>query len=167
MVRIIQTGTYRLYATGTKTNILDLDGRLYSWSKLGDAPDSLRITHRSSSVQQILATGSYRLYEVEDEPRFSPSQHLELNVGPKLWQGYLLAVGLPVHPNTQTPIAVTSQTISAPEAKMASSTLIGVSAAPHKESFLERLSEFGETIGQRIKHPKFIVGELGERSDKR
>ncbi len=69
-------------------------------------------SHNPHKTDHILATGAYRIYDVEDEPQLADEQYLELNVGEGTWQGYLLPTGLPVGSKKRSRIIPTKDVVS-------------------------------------------------------
>lgn len=111
MINLIRSGFYRLAETKHQTKILYLDEDVYAWiePKIGEI---LVITHKPHKTDCVLSTGRYRLYEVANEPALSDQAHLELEVGPNSWQGYLLLSGLPANEKKRGRIIPTHETIT-------------------------------------------------------
>lgn len=96
MIRILKKGKYRLIETKGHTKILFLDKTAtFAWINAAPIGEILVTSHASHAVDHLLALGTYRLYEVKDEPKLTDLLHLELFVGEGTWQGYLLPTGLP------------------------------------------------------------------------
>jgi hypothetical protein len=95
MIRVARQGRYKLLETKAQTKILFLDAAAYAWINARGIGEILVSTHKPHKTDTTLSLGRYRLYEVEDEPKLSDQQHLELAVGENSWQGYLLPTGLP------------------------------------------------------------------------
>ena len=112
MVTVLQKGTYRLIETKAHHQILTLDDDAFAWIMAEGIGEILVITHSPHKTDHILATGVYRLYNVEDEPHLIDEQHLELHVGDHAWQGYLLPTGLPVSGKMRARIIATKEVIS-------------------------------------------------------
>jgi hypothetical protein len=92
--------------------VLAVDDGVYSWVT-GERMGVVLVTsHHDYTDYHILATGYYRLYDVKSEPGLSPQQHLELNVGYNLWQGYLLPSGLPNKTRKLVKIMPTKEVVS-------------------------------------------------------
>lgn len=94
MITLIKDGKYRLIETKHDTKVLYLDDDTFAWIEppIGEI---LVTAKASQNTDCVLSIGKYRLYGVRDEPYFSDNQHLELEVGENVWQGYLLLTGLP------------------------------------------------------------------------
>ncbi len=113
MIKVMQEGSYLLTETKGQTKILILDNkRTYAWVNAEDIGEILITSHKKHKTDNILATGRYRLYEVKNEPAFTDLQHLELYVGNKIWQGYLLTTGLPTDKKKRNRIIPTSEIIT-------------------------------------------------------
>lgn len=113
MINRIQHGSYRLIETKGQTKILTLDDKeTFAWVAANDIGEILVTSHKTHKVDHILATGAYNLYEVREEPDLVDLQHLELAVGDRLWQGYLLTTGLPDSKNKRNRIIPTSEIIT-------------------------------------------------------
>lgn len=96
MIRVKKTGSYVLIETKEQTKILVLDNKnTFAWINAEGIGEILVASHNIHKVDVILAVGKYRIYDVNDEPKFSDQLHLELSVGDGVWQGYLLPTGLP------------------------------------------------------------------------
>lgn len=95
MIRLIDKGNYLLTETFDHTKILSLGKNRFAWINAGGIGDILVATQKKFSASTILSEGSYRLYEVKDEPDLTDLLHLELFIGNGEWQGYLLPKGLP------------------------------------------------------------------------
>jgi len=112
MITVLQKGTYRLIETKDHVKILTLDDRAYAWIVVKNIGEILVTSHNPHQTDHILATGAYRLYDVEDKPELADLQHLELNVGERLWQGYLLLTGLPSDEKIRGRIIPTKEVVS-------------------------------------------------------
>jgi hypothetical protein len=97
-------------------NILYLGSRAYAWIFAHDIGEILVASHRPHKADCVLASGIFRLYKVEDDPRFADVQHLELHVGDNEWQGYLLLTGLPTNQRTRSRLIPTHECITQPVA---------------------------------------------------
>src|SRR3989344_2155664 len=95
MVKLLKDGEYRLVETKDHVKILILDDAQFAWVAVNGISEILVTSHNPHKVDHLLAIGKYRLYSVKDEPKLVDQQHLELHVGRKKWQGYLLPTGLP------------------------------------------------------------------------
>ncbi len=114
MIRVLGEGEYKLAETPAQIKILVLGNRSYLWLFKPDHRQTLVVaTRKKPKVDHVLAIGRYRLYEVKDESDLSNFMHLELSLGNRRWQGYLL------HDNsliikTVIQISPTSELISCP-----------------------------------------------------
>ena len=95
MIRLIDQGKYLLTETYDRTKILNLDDQHFAWINAGEIGDILVATKREFNPSSVMAIGSFRLYDVKDEPKLTDLEHLELFIGDGRWQGYLLPKGLP------------------------------------------------------------------------
>ena len=115
MIRILQRGIYQLIETKNETKILILDEKdTFAWVKAGAIGEILVASHKSHKADCVLCLGSYRIYEVKDEPHLTDQLHLELSVGFSEWQGYLLPTGLPTDTKKRNRIIPTQERITAP-----------------------------------------------------
>lgn len=113
MIQLIQKGKYNLVESKNQTKILSMDGRkTFAWVNAKNIGEILVTTHRPFTTDCILAHGSYRLYDVDDEPDFVDKNHLELFVGEGIWQGYLLPTGLPTQKKKRNRIIPTNDIIT-------------------------------------------------------
>jgi hypothetical protein len=112
MITLVQKGEYQLIETKGGVKILSLDRQVFAWVYAQDIGEILVSSHSPHATDHVLAVGRFRLYDVEDEPKFVDNQHLELLVGDGLWQGYLLLTGLPTDAHTRTRIVPTHEVIS-------------------------------------------------------
>ena len=113
MVTSLRKGTYRLIETKEQTKVLTLDEKVYSWVVDDEFPKIGIMTHNPRNTDHLLATGKYRLHQILDDPELSELQHLKLNVGEKLWQGYVLLNGLPNDKKKSSRIIPTKTILSA------------------------------------------------------
>ncbi len=112
MIKLLQKGDYRLIETRGQVKILYLDDQVYAWIYAHDSGEILVATHVPHRADHVLATGRFRRYDVDSEPKYSDNQHLELLVGNGQWQGYLLLTGLPTESKTRSRIVPTHEVIS-------------------------------------------------------
>ncbi len=113
MISIVRRGIYSLIETKRQTKILILDNKnIYAWINAINIGEILVASHKMHRTDCILATGSYRIYKVKDEPKLSDQLHLELYIGLNNWQGYLLPNGLPTNKNTKHRIIPTTEIIT-------------------------------------------------------
>ena len=114
MITLLLSGAYKLMETKGQTKILYLDDTVYAWVQPADIGEILVASHKRHVTDTLLAAGEYRLYDVRNDPQFSTHEHLELEVGPGIWQGYLLLTGLPTKYKKRRRIVPTNETISGP-----------------------------------------------------
>ncbi|MDQ5972738.1 MAG: hypothetical protein QG553_897 [Patescibacteria group bacterium] len=95
MIRLRANGIYKLIETQHHTKVLYLDQQVFAWVDAKGIGEILVASHNVHKSDCVLGLGRYRLYEVEDEAYASDLTHLELEVGGRYWQGYLLLSGLP------------------------------------------------------------------------
>ena len=113
MIKLLQAGNYHLIETRGHTKILNLNGKkTFAWVVAGDIGEILVTSHKTHRVDHTLAAGKYRLYDVKNEEKLRGVQHLELLVGPGLWQGYELLSGLPNDIKKRNRIIPTSELIT-------------------------------------------------------
>lgn len=112
MITVLQKGLYTLIETRDHVKILTLDDKVYVWITAENIGEILVSSHNPHKADHVLATGAYRIYEVEDEPDLADLRHLELNVGERLWQGYLLLTGLPDDDKKSSRIIPTHEVVS-------------------------------------------------------
>lgn len=115
MITLLTSGLYKLMETKGQTKILYLDDTVYAWIQPADIGEILVASHKKHAADTLLAVGEYRLYDVRDEPRYSAHEHLELEVGNGVWQGYLLLTGLPTRAKKRRRIIPTTEVISGRE----------------------------------------------------
>ena len=114
MITLLDKGDYRLIETKSNIKILYLQDRAYVWLAAPGIGEILVTSRHPHQVNQVLATGRYRLYEVEDEPHLADLQHLELLVGSGKWQSYLLLSGLPGDTKARARLVPTAECITRP-----------------------------------------------------
>lgn len=112
MRRLINSGKYYLAETRHHTKILHLDAASYAWVESWRAGEILVLSTKSTDVNKLLGSGHYSLFEVVDDPDLSDQQHLELEVGKDIWQGYLLPTGLPRTNHKRSRIIPTTERIN-------------------------------------------------------
>lgn len=95
MIKLLAHGNYSLTETRHLTKILELiEVGTYAWINAGEIGEILVLSSEYPKLY-TLATGSFRIYEVKDDPQYTDTIHLELFTGKNSWQGYLLPTGLP------------------------------------------------------------------------
>lgn len=114
MIKLLKDGDYSLVETKDHIKIMTLDDAQFAWVAASGIGEILVTSHNPHKVDYLLATGKYRIYLVKDEPKLVDQQHLELHVGRKDWQGYLLPTGLPTDKKKRSRIIATKEIISAP-----------------------------------------------------
>lgn len=116
MIQLLQQGTYKLIETKGQNKVLTLSSdeekQVFAWIHAQDIGEILVTSHRKHSADYILATGKYRLYLVENEPKLTDLEHLELLAGEGVWQGYLLPNGLPTDVKIRRRIVPTQEIIT-------------------------------------------------------
>lgn len=112
MIKLVREGAYRLIETKGQTKVLTLGRGTFAWVYAEGIGEILVTSHRAHKEDHVLATGEYRLYEVQDEPNLTDLEHLELSVGGGAWQGYLLLTGLPSEKNKRSRIIPTKEIIA-------------------------------------------------------
>lgn len=113
MIQLIESGKYTLIETKNQTKILSLDNKqTFAWVNAKDIGEILVTTHTVHKTDNVLAMGTYRLYDIEDEPTLTDLNHLELFVGSGMWQGYLLPTGLPTDEKKRNRIIPTKEIIT-------------------------------------------------------
>ena len=112
MISILKQGGYKLIETKSQTKILYLDEEVYAWVEPASIGEILVYSHNSHITDCVLSVGMYFIYEVTDEPKLSDQQHLELEVGDRSWQGYLLLTGLPSDKKVRVRIIPTAERIT-------------------------------------------------------
>jgi hypothetical protein len=113
MIDVLQSGSYELIETKGQTKILNLSGDAsYAWVAAENIGEILIASHKKHDADHILAVGEYKLYDVDGEPDLSDMQHLELQAGEDVWQGYLLLTGLPTETDTRNRIIPTDELIT-------------------------------------------------------
>ena len=113
MKKLLKHGRYTLFETKQKTRILNLDDeKCFAWIRAKRIGEILAKSRKINKFANILSTGQYKLYEVEDEPKLVDLQHLELEIGNNRWQGYLLTNGLPTSKKKRHRIIPTDELVS-------------------------------------------------------
>lgn len=112
MIGLQRQGLYKLIETKKNTKILYLDNSIYAWIEPKNIGEILVVSHKIHKTDCILSMGHYRLYSVNDEPYLTDQQHLELEAGHNVWQGYLLLSSLPDEHKKRGRIIPTNETIT-------------------------------------------------------
>ncbi len=113
MIKLLKKGTYLLTESKpSQTKILTLDKKdIYAWPNT-EIGEILVTSDGDYNMDCSLSQGHYNLYQVKDEPDLVDLVHLELEVGPGIWQGYLLPTGLPDKSDTKNRIIPTQEIIT-------------------------------------------------------
>ncbi len=111
MIKTIDRGIYTLVATKDKKRILYLKDQGYLWIYAKGIGDLFSFSRHAHATEYILAKGAYRIFNVNDEPMYVDLEHLELQVGMNVWQGYLLLTGLPTARKVRCRIVPTTEVI--------------------------------------------------------
>lgn len=112
MIKLVKQGTYKLIETKHNTKILYLDHKTYAWVEIVGLGEILIASHKAHKTDCVLGVGEYHIYDVIDEPTLSDQLHLELEVGHRAWQGYLLLTGLPTATKKRKRIVPTREIIA-------------------------------------------------------
>lgn len=112
MVRLINDGTFRLMETNHGIKLLKLNHKMYAWIVAPRIGSLLIYSAYPHKIVDILSRGHFQLYSVIDDAHLSDGLHLEVEVGERSWQGYLLLTGLPDRVNTRKPIMPTRELVS-------------------------------------------------------
>lgn len=112
MIDLVQTGAYTLSESRHGIKLLRLGRKTLPWV-VNPRIGSLLILSLNPHVEyEVLSKGVFRLYNVMDEAKLVDLQHLELEVGEGMWQGYLLPGGLPTTFATRKRIIPTRECIT-------------------------------------------------------
>lgn len=113
MIKLLQSGGYKLLETKDNITVLHLDNKnAYVWKNVETKGDLQYIKFNPEKICCFLALGNYRLYEVKDETNLTSGNHFELYVGKSKWQGYILPNGLPHTITAKKPIKQTPEIIT-------------------------------------------------------
>lgn len=112
MIRLIDSGNYKVVETKRNTKILYLGNSPYVWISPKAIGEILVSSHHKSESDTNVSAGRYKLYDVEDEEFLTDLEHLELEYGSDAWQGYLLPTGLPTGKKIRARIIPTDQLIT-------------------------------------------------------
>ena len=113
MIKVLKSGKYQLVETSQQIKVLYLDETPYIWLYIPGIGHVIEMTHNPHRAEHILAQGSYRIYDVKGEERFSRHKHLELFIGDGAWQGYLILTDLPSETRKRVRIVATNEVVSA------------------------------------------------------
>ncbi len=96
VIRLIKIGHYVLFETKTDTKILCLDETKSYACIFAEGIGKILVQAKNiHEINCILSRGTYRMYDVINEPNLTDLTHLELFVGEGHWQGYLLPNNMP------------------------------------------------------------------------
>lgn len=95
MIKSLRSGKYKLVETKRNTKILYLGNDSFVWIEPAYIGEILVASSNPHKTDCVLSMGNFHIYAVDDEPNISDHIHLELEVAPGAWQGYLLLTGLP------------------------------------------------------------------------
>jgi hypothetical protein len=112
MIKLIAQGKYELMGVKDRKIILYLGKQGYHWGFAPRIGHLLTFSKHPHQQSYILARGKYKIYDVENEPDLIDLQHLELSLGNRKWQGYLLLTGLPKASKIRSRIEPTTEIIS-------------------------------------------------------
>lgn len=112
MIKLLQKGKYRLVATKDHKRLLYLGTQGYQWVYAEHIGDLLVFSKHAHKFNYLLSAGEYRIYKVKNEPKLVDLEHLELQIGQRSWQGYLLLTGLPTRSKLRSRIEPTGEVIS-------------------------------------------------------
>jgi hypothetical protein len=112
MIKLVRYGQYELYETKHQTKVLALDDDIFAWVNVDGIGEILVSSKGAHDIECVLCKGTYKIYEVKDEPNFTDLLHLELFVGDGAWQGYLLTSGLPNDEKIRSRVIPTNEIIT-------------------------------------------------------
>jgi hypothetical protein len=95
MIKLTKQGKYRLVVAKDGNRILYLGPQGYLWKHAKNIGELLLFSKHPHKTDYVMSYGTYRIYQVKNEPNFVDLQHLELKAGEGKWQGFLLLTGLP------------------------------------------------------------------------
>ena len=111
MIKLLTKGKYRLEKTKDRKKVLYLGEQGYLWSYAKGIGELLSFSKHQHQKDYSLAQGNYRIYAIKNEPEYVDLQHLELEIGAGLWQGYLLLTGLPTAEKIRSRIVPTDEVV--------------------------------------------------------
>lgn len=113
MIRLVEEGQYRLVESKRLVRLLFLEkGKVFAWINAKAIGEILVLTGTRHRIDHVLATGTYRVYSVNNEPQLTDLLHLELFIGNGKWQGYLLPTGFPTKKDKRNRIIPTKEIIT-------------------------------------------------------
>ena len=114
MISVLKRGEYKLIDTKNESKILVLDGQeTFSWLLTSQEGEIITSSHVAQKDDTLLSVGNYRLYKIDNEPKYTDNLHLELQVGCGYWQGYLLPSGFPKNKDKSSKIISTDELLTA------------------------------------------------------
>lgn len=111
MIKLLSKGSYRLVGTKDNTNILYLGEQGYHWAYAPKIGHLLTFCKHAHKQWYVINQGSYKIYEVKDDPKLVDLKHLQLSIGKNQWQGYLLLTDLPSYRKIRRRIEPTEELI--------------------------------------------------------
>lgn len=113
MIKLLESGTYKLVETENNLKVLMLDDKnIFLWKNFGCSGNLEYTRLDPAQICCMLSVNNYRLYQVKNESGFTKGLHLELYAGKKRWQSYLLKKGLPTAKNQKMPISKIEEIIT-------------------------------------------------------
>ena len=112
MITKIKKGKYEIVETKYRTKVLYLDSNAFAWIRPAKTGEILVSSHHVKDSDIKVSKGDYILYDVKDEDYLTDLQHLELEYGHSVWQGYLLPTGLPHDEKRRSRIIPTGEIIT-------------------------------------------------------
>ena len=113
MIKLVESNTYKLVGTKDNLKALILDDKdVFLWKSDGRNCSLEYIKFNLGQTCCLLSINNYRLYDVKDEPDLTTCLHLELYIGKRRWESYLLKEGLPTVRNKKKPMSSTRETIT-------------------------------------------------------
>ncbi len=104
MIKLLDSGIYKLVGTKDNLKTLTLDDKdVFLWKSDGGNCNLEYIKFNTDQTCCLLSINNYRLYDVKDEPGLTTCLHLELCIGKRKWQAYLLKNGFPTKRNKEKP----------------------------------------------------------------
>jgi len=111
MIQVLKHGEYRLDEAETLSRIFILDNSKYfNWNtSAGELTDC---TKDKPKINSTLSIGKYFLYNVTNETILTNCLHLELLLGKRKWQAYILPLGFPTKKQRNVKILPTKEIIT-------------------------------------------------------
>lgn len=110
MIRVVSRGNYRLVETKDFTKVFLFSNRqAFTWLP---AQGMIEMYYeKNPSLMSTLARGTYYIYETKNE-NDPPILQLEVYIGKRAWQGYMLPAGLPTMKEMRKRIIPTKDVIT-------------------------------------------------------